>query len=71
MPLTTLIFVLVGFGLLLWLIEKYIPVSPPIKRLLTVVVVVALILWVANLFGLFAYLNTVRVGPVSGHHLGR
>ena len=46
------IIVLVVIGLVLYLIENYIPMSPPIKTVLRVVVVLALCVWLLNAFGI-------------------
>ena len=55
MPIITIIIVLVVIGLVLYLIENYVPMSPPIKTVLRVVVVLALCIWLLNAFGI---LNT-------------
>lgn len=47
------IVVLVVIGLCLYLAETYIPMSPPIKTVLRVVVVLLLILWLFQLFGIY------------------
>jgi hypothetical protein len=48
--LISLIVVLVILGLALYLVETYIPMSPPIKTVLRVVVVLVLVLWLLRLF---------------------
>ena len=62
MPLLTVLLTLVVVGVLLWLINTYIPMDAKIKRILNIVAVVAVGLWVLNAFGLFAELGHVRVG---------
>lgn len=52
MPLLTLIVVLVIIGLCLYLVETYIPMSPPIKVVLRVVVVLVLVVWLLSLVGI-------------------
>jgi len=47
-----LIVVLVIVGLCLYLAETYVPMSPPIKVVLRVVVVLILILWLLKAFGI-------------------
>jgi len=44
--------VLVIAGLCLYLVETYVPLSPPIKVVIRVVVVLLLILWLLQLFGI-------------------
>ena len=57
MDLITLIVVVVVVGVCLWLVETYLPISPPVKVVLRVVVVLALVLWLLRLF-----VGTVRIG---------
>ena len=54
MSLIGLIVVLVLIGVALYLVETYIPMSPPIKLVLRVVVVLILILWLLRAFGVDA-----------------
>ncbi len=54
MGLVELVIVLIVLGLALYLVEQYIPMSPPIKTVLRVVVVLVLILWLLRAFGIFA-----------------
>ena len=50
--LVHIIVVLVVVGLILYLIKAYVPMDPPIQRVLDVVVVVVLILWLLSITGL-------------------
>jgi hypothetical protein len=50
MDLITVIIVLVVVGVCLYLVETYLPISPPIKVVIRVVVVLVLILWLLQLF---------------------
>ena len=52
MPILSIIVVLVVIGLVLYLIENYVPMSQPIKTVLRVVVVLVLCLWLLNAFGI-------------------
>lgn len=52
MPIVTVIVVLVVVGLVLWLIETQLPISPPIKVVIRVLVVVFLCLWLLQLVGI-------------------
>jgi hypothetical protein len=49
-------------GVLLWLINRFIPMAGSIKTILNAVVVIAVILWLLNVFGLWDYATRVRVG---------
>jgi hypothetical protein len=51
MPVIQLIIVLAAIGLLMWLINSYLPMAEPWKKILNVVVIVATILWLLNVFG--------------------
>lgn len=62
MPLIHLVLTLVVVGVLLWLINRYIPMEARIKSILNVVVIIAVILWVLNVFGLLNSLSGIRVG---------
>lgn len=52
MSLITLVLTLVIIGVCLYLLETYVPMSPPIKTVIRVVVVVILILWLLQIFGI-------------------
>jgi hypothetical protein len=62
MPLVQLVVMLVVVGLLLWLVNSYIPMDSKIKRILNAVVVVAVVLWLLNVFGLLSGISGIRVG---------
>jgi hypothetical protein len=61
MPLITIVLVLVAVGVLLWLINTYIPMDRKIKNILNVVVVIVVIIWLLQAFGLMGSLTNVRV----------
>ncbi len=62
MSLLTLIVVLVVVGVLLWLINNYVPMDSKIKSILNVVVVILVIIWLLQAFGLIGALGGIRVG---------
>ena len=62
MDLVQLVVVLIVVGVLLWLVNKYIPMDGKIKRILNIVVVIAVILWLLNVFGVFSSLRGIHVG---------
>jgi hypothetical protein len=62
MPLLQLAEVLIVVGVLLWLVNRFIPMQGSIKSILNGIVVIAVVLWLLNLFGLFHTLSGVRVG---------
>jgi hypothetical protein len=57
MTLLNIIIVLVVVGLVLWLINNYIPMDRKIKSILNVVVLIAVVLWLLQAFGLLGALN--------------
>ena len=62
MPLVQVVVVLIVVGVLLWLINRFIPMAGPIKTILNVVVVIVVILWLLNLFGIFNYHSMIHMG---------
>lgn len=62
MSLISLVVVLIVVGVLLWLVNAYIPMDGKIKSILNVVVVIAVVLWLLQVFGVLGSLHTVRVG---------
>ena len=62
MPLIQLVIVLVVVGVVLWVINSYIPMQSTIKRILNAVVVIAVIIWLLSVFGLIGDLSRIRVG---------
>lgn len=52
MTLLGLVLTLVVVGVLLYLLNAYVPMDPKIKNILNVVVVVAVIVWLLRVFGL-------------------
>jgi hypothetical protein len=57
MSLITVIIVLIIIGVLLWLVNTYIPMAGSIKTILNVVVIILVILWLLNVFGLLGRFN--------------
>ncbi len=62
MPLLQILMVLIVVGVLLWLVNNFIPMAGSIKSLLNAVVVIATVLWLLNIFGLFHSLSRMHVG---------
>lgn len=62
MPLVQVLLILIVVGVLLWLVNTYIPMAGSIKSILNAVVVIVVVLWLLNLFGLLGYLTRFRVG---------
>jgi hypothetical protein len=62
MPLLQILVVLVVVGVLLWLVNSFIPMQGTIKSILNAVVVIAVVLWLLNIFGLFHSFSHIHVG---------
>jgi hypothetical protein len=61
MPLIHVVVVLIVVGVLLWIINRFIPMEGSIKSILNAVVVIAVILWLLNIFGIFDYHSLTRM----------
>jgi hypothetical protein len=62
MPLIQVIMILIVVGVLLWLVNTYIPMAGSIKSILNAVVVIVVVLWLLNVFGLLENVSRLRVG---------
>ena len=62
MSLINVLIVLIVVGVLLWLVNNYIPMDAKIKKILNVVVVIFVIIWLLQAFGI--------LGSISGMHIG-
>lgn len=62
MPLISLVVVLVVVGVLLWLVNQYIPMEARIKTILNIVVLVVVVLWLLNVFGILNVFSGIRIG---------
>ncbi len=61
MPLLNIFIILIITGVILWLVNTYIPMDRKIKKILNVVVVILVIVWLLKVFGLLNSLNNIRV----------
>ena len=62
MPLLQILLTLIVIGVLLWLVNRFIPMAGRIKSILNAVVVIVVVLWLLNVFGLFHSLSRIHVG---------
>ena len=62
MPLLQVLIILIVVGVLLWLVNSYIPMQETIKKILNAVVVIAVVLWLLNAFGLLDSLLRIHIG---------
>jgi low affinity Fe/Cu permease len=61
MSLLTVVFVIVVVGVLLWVVNRFIPMDSKIRSILNAVVVIILVLWLLNVFGVLGSLQNIRV----------
>jgi hypothetical protein len=61
MSLVTVVITLIVVGVALWLINTYVPMDSKIKTILNVVVVIVVILWLLQGFGVIGSLRGIRV----------
>jgi hypothetical protein len=62
MPLIQLLEVLIVVGVLLWLVNRFIPMQATIKSILNGVVVIGVVLWLLNVVGLFHSISRIHIG---------
>jgi len=61
MQILTVLLILIAAGILLWLVNSYIPMDRKIKSILNVVVVIIVVVWLLKIFGLFHYLKDFNI----------
>lgn len=61
MSLLTIVLVLIVAGVVLWLVNNYIPMDGKIRRILNIVVVIVVIIWLIKVFGLLNYLKDIHI----------
>ena len=64
MSLISLVVTLIVVGVLLWLINAYIPMDGKIKKILNIVVVIVVVLWLLSVFGILGHGGDIRVPQV-------
>jgi len=62
MPIINIVVALIVVGVLLWLVNTYIPMDSKIKSILNIVVVIAVVLWLLSAFGVLGPLSSYRIG---------
>ncbi len=61
MSLINLVVILIVVGVLLWLVNTYIPMDGKIKNILNIVVVVVVVLWLLQVFGIIGSIDAIRI----------
>jgi hypothetical protein len=62
MPLLQILMVLIVVGVLLWLVNNFIPMAGSIKSIFNAVVVIIVVVWLLNVFGVLHSLSRIHVG---------
>ena len=62
MPLINLVVILLVVGVLLWLVNTYIPMDRKIKNILNIVVVIVVVIWLLQVFGILGSMDSIRIG---------
>jgi len=62
MPLVQVCITLIVVGVLLWLVNRFIPMQGTIKSILNAVVVIVVVVWLLDVFGLFHSFSRIRIG---------
>ena len=61
MPLVTLVITLIVVGVLLWLVNTYIPMDGKIKKIINIVVVIVVVLWLLHVFGVLGNIQNITI----------
>ncbi len=61
MDLVQVVIVLIVVGVLLWLVNNYMPMDAKIKAILNGVVVIAVVLWLLQAFGVLGSLSSIKI----------
>jgi len=61
MPILTILIVLIVAGVLLYLVNSYIPMDGKIKKILNAVVVIVVVVWLLKIFGVFSYFKDINI----------
>jgi hypothetical protein len=61
MPLLQVLEILVVVGVLLWLVNRFIPMQGTIKSILNAIVVIGVVLWLLDIFGFLTTLSRMHI----------
>lgn len=62
MSLINLVIILVVVGVILWVVNAYIPMEPTIKKIMNVAVIIGVVLWLLSVFGVLGNIGAIHVG---------
>lgn len=61
MSLLAVVITLVFIGLILWAVNKWIPLEPWIKKTINIVIAVAVVIWLLRVFGVWGYVDKIKI----------
>ena len=61
MSLISVVVLLVVIGVILWLVNTYIPMDGKIKQVLNVLVLIVVCIWLVQSFGILGDVNGIRI----------
>jgi hypothetical protein len=64
-PLVQVLIALVVVGVLLWLVNTFIPMAGSIKSILNAVVIIVVVVWLLNVYGLMHYITHFHINRVG------
>ncbi len=64
MPLLPIVLTLIVVGILLWLVNAYVPMDAKIKNILNILILIVVVVWLLNVFGVLGYISNVSVPRV-------
>jgi hypothetical protein len=65
MPLVQILIALIVVGVLLWLVNSFIPMAGSIKSIFNAVVIIVVVVWLLNVFGLMHYVTNTHFTRVG------
>jgi hypothetical protein len=60
----SLVITLIVIGILLWLVNNYLPMDGKIKQILNVIVVICVVVWLLSAFGVLSHAGDIHVPQV-------
>jgi hypothetical protein len=61
MSLMSMVIALCVLGVVLWLINAYVPVDAKIKKVINILVIIVVVVWVLKELGLWEYLFDIKI----------
>ena len=61
MPILNILIAIIVVGVILWLINNFIPMQGSVKKILNAVVIIILVIWLLNVFGVLDSLKSITI----------